>query len=351
MLYKILDGIYKNMSKLEQYRNNTKIVLEAVKTNGLALQYASNSFKDNKIIVSIAVQNNGLALKYASTRLKDDPDIVLKAVKREGSALKHASPRLRDNEEIVLAAVNNNGAALEYISQRLTVNEEIVLTGLKKYDFNMDDNTIIYNLSYELKKNKHFMLNLLTTVGMHHDMYFDNFISKQLSNDKDFILKAVQIDGNALFLGSSQLLDDTDFLINCIIANNNIINDNIIERCFHTEDTYNLFELIHNLEHHYETEYIVLDELFLNNLNYIVKTKHFEDILQYILTNQREIFLNNFNKFSNIILNNAKYLELCKDNNILLMSKEEITGFGDYNFDEVQKYYEEKFKNYTILWF
>jgi hypothetical protein len=116
-------------------------------------------------------------------------------------------------------------------------------------------------------------------------------------------------------------------------------------------NNYNLFKLIHNLQHNYNTKYIVLDELFLNNINYIEKTNYFEDILQYILTNHKESFFNNFNKFLNIIANNEKYMSICQDNNILLMSKEEITGFGDYKFVKVKKYYKEKFNNYTIIWF
>ena len=44
-------------------------------------------------------------------------------------------------------------------------------------------------------------------------------------------------------------------------------------------------------------------------------------------------------------------MSICKDNNILLLSKEEITGFGDYKFVEIIKYYEKKYYNYRIIWF
>ncbi len=38
-----------------------------------------------------AIQNNGLALRFASEILKDDRDIVLEAVKYDGDALQYAS--------------------------------------------------------------------------------------------------------------------------------------------------------------------------------------------------------------------------------------------------------------------
>lgn len=57
--------------------------LEAVKSNGRALQFASESLKADKEIVLEAVKSKGWALKYASELLKADEE-VLKAAGMSG---------------------------------------------------------------------------------------------------------------------------------------------------------------------------------------------------------------------------------------------------------------------------
>ena len=84
---------------------------KAIETNALALQYGTIGAKNTKETVLIAVQKNGLALQYASEDLKKDRDIVLEAVKQNGMALQYASDGLRNDEEIVREAVQNNSDA------------------------------------------------------------------------------------------------------------------------------------------------------------------------------------------------------------------------------------------------
>ena len=51
-------------------------MLEAVKQNGYALEYASAALKDDREIVLEAVKQNGLALYSASAALQRDREIV-----------------------------------------------------------------------------------------------------------------------------------------------------------------------------------------------------------------------------------------------------------------------------------
>ncbi|WP_064581203.1 DUF4116 domain-containing protein [Streptobacillus moniliformis] len=53
---------------------------------------------NNKDFVLEAVKNNGWALEYASKELKNDKEAVMAAVKQNGDALQFASERLRNNE-------------------------------------------------------------------------------------------------------------------------------------------------------------------------------------------------------------------------------------------------------------
>ena len=82
-----LDSRYSEM--LRQYHRNVREattnpdrVLEAVRRNGMALQYASTELKANREIVLEAVRQNGLALEFASEALQRDPDIIAVARQR-----------------------------------------------------------------------------------------------------------------------------------------------------------------------------------------------------------------------------------------------------------------------------
>jgi hypothetical protein len=56
-------------------------VLEMVKEDGIALEYADESLKKDKSIVLVAVKEHGYALQFADEALKKDPDII-KAAKK-----------------------------------------------------------------------------------------------------------------------------------------------------------------------------------------------------------------------------------------------------------------------------
>jgi len=72
------------------------------------------------------VQNDGLNLQNASEELKSDPK-VLEAVKQNGRALQFASADLKGDKDVVLAAVQQDGESLQYASQELQRDPEVVL--------------------------------------------------------------------------------------------------------------------------------------------------------------------------------------------------------------------------------
>ena len=74
------------------YRADREVVLQAVRQNGKALQYASEELKNDREVVLQAITQNGKALQYASPELQDDEEVVLQAVAQNGEALQYASP-------------------------------------------------------------------------------------------------------------------------------------------------------------------------------------------------------------------------------------------------------------------
>jgi hypothetical protein len=105
---------------------NREDVLNTVRQDGFALNFASPEFKADKEVVLEAVKNNGRALQFASPKLKLDKNIVLEAVRNDGMALEFAHPLLASDAEVAMAAVINHGAALIFVSQSLQSDEHII---------------------------------------------------------------------------------------------------------------------------------------------------------------------------------------------------------------------------------
>ena len=61
---------------LQDLQNDRAILLEALKTNGYAIQKASAALRSDKNVVLQAVEKTGWALHSASNSLKNDPDIT-----------------------------------------------------------------------------------------------------------------------------------------------------------------------------------------------------------------------------------------------------------------------------------
>ena len=132
---KTLDAVRRNGLNLEfassEFQDDEEIVREAVRYSALVLQYASPRLQNDETTVLLAVKSQGDALQYASERLKDEFSIVQPAVmSNHGCSLRFASLRLRDDEMMVWQAVKSDGAALEFASERLQDNETIVRSAL-----------------------------------------------------------------------------------------------------------------------------------------------------------------------------------------------------------------------------
>eukprot|EP00913_Durusdinium_trenchii_P019625 g18449.t1 len=81
-------------------------------------------FKD---LILQAVKSNGIALQYASPRLQDDLEVVLEAVAQSGHALEFASTTLRQERRVVLAAVHCSGrSAVAFASKELRSDVEVL---------------------------------------------------------------------------------------------------------------------------------------------------------------------------------------------------------------------------------
>ena len=74
-------------------------VLEQVKQDGSALQYAALELQSDREVVLAAVRQHGWAFVYASEQLLTDREVVLEAVQQNSSALQFASDELKSERE------------------------------------------------------------------------------------------------------------------------------------------------------------------------------------------------------------------------------------------------------------
>ena len=92
----------------EKLRNDSEIVLNAVRENGSNLEYASEELKDNVDVVLEAVITNKSALYYASNNLKKNYNFILKAIKHTKSAINYASNKLKTDKEFLIKCYKVN---------------------------------------------------------------------------------------------------------------------------------------------------------------------------------------------------------------------------------------------------
>ena len=90
-------------------------VMDAVKQNGLALQFALPDYKDDRVLVMMAIEQNPGSFEYASENLRGDFYIIKSALKGDGLQLKHI-PLVKQSLIMALLAVQQNGLALKFAS-------------------------------------------------------------------------------------------------------------------------------------------------------------------------------------------------------------------------------------------
>jgi|GEM_PF-83228 len=112
-----------SISLPEQTKHYVRI---AVMQNGIALEYAADTYKDNDEIVKLALKSNPLAYRFASQRLRENIEIVFYAIENHVINAKYLPEIYRENKEIAKIAVKKNGNAISYLPQLWRKDPEII---------------------------------------------------------------------------------------------------------------------------------------------------------------------------------------------------------------------------------
>merc|ERR1712227_109817 len=114
-------------------KKDSEVIMAAVEQNGEVLKIFPRAriININRDIVLAAVTQNGKAFYYVRMfsdsfeRFKKDKEIVCTAVKTYGLALEYAGEELKNDEDVVLAAVENNYLAIRFMDSSLNNDIEI----------------------------------------------------------------------------------------------------------------------------------------------------------------------------------------------------------------------------------
>ena len=252
------DGLLIRSSSMA-LRSDVRFVLDAVKQNSSALEYASDLLKGNWEVVLAAVlyfKTGKSPLSHASLQLLENSNFLYFAYKINNSCfdgnflfcnndfpdaeivcsdwnmVRFASERLKEDKHVAMATINQNPRALEHVSKILKDDAEVVLCAVQNSkniecrNFNpllfassrlMGDFDFLES-AYELNKdifdgdlkieNDYFIKQKVLEDGvlLKHG-------SEQVRKDKITVLNAVNQNNSALEYASEKLKDDEDVLL------------------------------------------------------------------------------------------------------------------------------------------
>jgi hypothetical protein len=205
-----------NYIKDPELSSDREIIMKAVTSDGLVLQYLSDALRNNPEIVKIAVEQNGLALEFASDNLKDDQDIVKIAVEQNGLALEFASDNLKDDRNIVKIALEQNSLALQHASYD---RRNSVVADIKSA---ITKNGLAFQYMTESLRTRTggFHKTLLITAVTNNGLALE-FTNETFKDDENIVKTAVTNNGLALQYANERFRDNKE-IVKTAVANNGL---------------------------------------------------------------------------------------------------------------------------------
>ena len=245
----------------DELRNNKEVVLAAVSTDGSSLRHASDELRDNKVVVIAAVKNFGPALSYASISIQQDEDVqyvsieyfknkieILNDLEAMGLRYRHNGDEEDDdfwddlrrqdnvlkNEIISLCSLGNsilkdNRCFIQRIfvvvancvgpdiifciaSDRLLESKEFFFEILVSSRVELDS---LIGFTWSKLPSSFWLDGDCVLATLMKDFCGDSFkyASEDLKSDREFVLKAVNINGSVLEYASPELKADKEVVL------------------------------------------------------------------------------------------------------------------------------------------
>jgi hypothetical protein len=283
-----LDILENNISSIEtmpyNIRDNENIMLYVVNKDGLLIIHGSSRIQNTKSIIIAAIISNKKVLDYGYiniNKFKNDNDILHTAILQEPILIAN----FPDNKCLALKAIGVDYTVFYFISNNLKKDKDIVLDSIKNgLSLNFVDNRLKYDDD---------ILNaaLLRDVNNHkflpNDLKIKILKKGCLTNNEEFMLDIVNIDGMLIKYGSNAIKTKYSIIVPALINNKDVID------LVNKNDT--LINLIYQIEYNYQKSYLKLRDI-IKYIEYVSKTKNYSRLLNLLLTKYKHICLKQINK-------------------------------------------------------
>ena len=185
--------------------SNKQFVLETVRRDGRALQFACEDLRRDKEVVMEAVRQHGRALKFACPDLRSDKEVVMEAVRQHGYALRYACDDLQSDKEVVMEAVREHGYVLKFACEDLQRDKEVVMEALRQ------DGCALEFACEDLRRDKEVVME-----AVRHHGWALKFACEDLRSDKEVVMEAVRQDGRALKFACEDLRRDKEVVMEAV---------------------------------------------------------------------------------------------------------------------------------------
>jgi hypothetical protein len=192
-----------------RFRSDREMVLAAVASDGIALEFASDNLQDDEEVVRTAIKSDWRALAYASHELRDDFEIVCSALNADGRVLEFASEGLRGDLRIARIAIKKDWRAFEFCSIELRSDRNFI----QKECFPLNTNILSFVVDH-LRSEPSFMLGCVT-----HDGLALQYGMGEIKNNKEIVLEAVKQNGLALEFAAPELREKYEIVLPAVVGN------------------------------------------------------------------------------------------------------------------------------------
>lgn len=250
MIDKINSGIYSYM-------------MEAITQSNDNIQYCSKNLLSNKSFVAEALNANPGAYKFLPVYLRNDPELFEIVLDKRPDMFMHATDDVRADKNIAIKVIKKNIMLADYVDESLLHDEDIANLLIKldqkmikkvHQAYKTDKNFVLKQISLYgnkvfpyidplLKGDKNFILRCMrhnveifenipvhfytdmdiVNLAIQKNSYYMGFMSDELRDNKDFVFKAVSINGKCIASISDRLKNDIDVCIEALKVEHDVL--------------------------------------------------------------------------------------------------------------------------------
>jgi len=183
-------------------------ILKALNTKKIRLKDLVKKFRNDKEIVLEAIARNNEDYNYASKELQQDEDVILAALNNDlpvSKIIDITGPEIFIRGEFLTESIYNNAETFRFLSKELQEDRDFIL------EMANVNGGIIKFLNEEFQHDREIILTAVKTAGWALEFALEKF-----KNDKELVIEAIMESQYAYEYVSEELKKDLDVIITAI---------------------------------------------------------------------------------------------------------------------------------------